>query len=174
MRCSSFRSNRAWPSISCDRNSSAISWHPVKPKPSTEKQTCPGRSPCSHSLGLWLVQKASYKSNQSPSTLYSAGCLRSTAHLPVWPMPNQKHTQQKHQAPLTPLSFQEESQQISPCYWITELQGRILTSPCSDAMNSYTSSTLQRLGLVDRKTGLMPCRSGVGGAILEFDRSLSP
>lgn len=48
------------------------------------------------------------------------------------------------------------------------------TVPCREAINSYTSSTLQRLGLLDRNTGLMPCNSGVGGAVLEFPRSRSP
>lgn len=74
----------------------------------------------------------------------------------------------------TDTTLSGKRQQISPSYWITQVQQKILISPCRDAINSYTSSTLQRLGLLDRKTGLMPCRSGVGGAMLEFARSLSP
>lgn len=41
-------------------------------------------------------------------------------------------------------------------------------------MNSYTSSTLQRLGLLDKNTGFMPCNSGVGGAAMVLPRSRSP
>lgn len=129
--------------------------------------------------GRYRKQARNLATSHLPTLLHSlpkdTGYLRSTSHPSVWPAPIQKHVQtynksSRHHGH----DFLSRKRANKFPHATGSQECRRGPSPCSDAMNSYTSSTLQRLGLLDRKTGLMPCRSGVGGAMLEFARSLSP